>query len=135
MLLAALHASAQETPKPTPAALFGEALLKLAALVEPTADAPAQTVSATLKISRADGLPKDLLGRELDFAWQAPNRLRLSAELNGDRSTAGRDGESLWIHAPGKKFGRVGQPGPPRVASAPDQLGGTKRGKWKRPRP
>ena len=135
LLFTCLFLPAQDAPKPTAAALFGEALLKLATLIEPPAGPPAPTVSATLKISRADGLPKDLLGRELDFAWQAPSRLRLNAEVNGDRYSAGRDGESLWVHAPGKKFGVVGKPGLPRFASEPDLLDDTKLGRWKLPLP
>ncbi len=135
LLLAAPISRAQETPKPTSVALFGEALQKLAALIEPAPGTPGQTVASTLKISRADGLPADLLGRELDFAWQAPNRLRLTADINGERYSAGRDGESLWIHAPGKKFGVIGKPGVARFASAPDKLDDTRLGKWKLPLP
>ncbi len=135
LLLAATFSRAQETPKPSSAELFSQALLKLAALVEPAPAVPAQTLTTTLKISRADGLPNDLFGRELDFAWQAPNRLRLAADIGGERYAAGRDGESLWIHAPGKKFGVVGQPGVARFASAPDKLDDTKLGKWKLPLP
>jgi outer membrane lipoprotein-sorting protein len=135
LLLAVSFTRAQETAQPTPAALLGDALQKLAALIEPAPGAPAPTLAATLKISRADGLPNDLAGRELTFAWQAPNRLRLSADINGERYAAGRDGESLWVHAPGKKFGVIGRPGLPRFASAPDQLDDTKLGKWKLPLP
>lgn len=135
LLLAVSFARAQETRKPSSVELFGQALIKLAALVEPASGAPAQTLTTTLKISRADGLPNDLLGRELDFAWQAPNRLRLAADIGTERYSAGRDGESLWIHAPGKKFGVVGQPGIARFASAPDKLDDTKLGKWKLPLP
>lgn len=135
LLLASLLSRAQETPKPTPVALFGEALQKLAAFIEPAPSAPVQTLAATLKITRADGLPNELLGRELEFAWQAPNRLRLAADINGERYAAGRDGESLWIHAPGKKFGVIGKPGVARFASAPDKLDDTKLGKWKLPLP
>ena len=135
LLLAAPLTRAQETPKPTSVELFSQALLKLAALIEPSPGAPAQTLATTLKISRADGLPADLVGRELDFAWQAPNHLRLAADINGERYAAGRDGESLWIHAPGKKFGVIGKPGVARFASAPDKLDDTKLGKWKLPLP
>ncbi|MBI5802923.1 MAG: hypothetical protein HZA92_19655 [Verrucomicrobia bacterium] len=135
LLLAAPFSRAQETPKPTSVELFSQALIKLATLIEPAPGAPVQTLATTLKISRADGLPNDLLGRELAFAWQAPNRLRLAADINGERYAAGRDGDSLWIHAPGKKFGVVGQLGVARFASAPDKLDDTKLGKWKLPLP
>lgn len=135
LLLASLLSRAQETPKPTPVALFREVLQKLAAFIEPAPSAPVQTLAATLKITRADGLPNELLGRELEFAWQAPNRLRLAADINGERYAAGRDGESLWIHAPGRKFGVIGQPGIARFANAPDKLDDTKLGKWNLPLP
>jgi len=135
LLFAVSFLHAQESPKPTPVALFGDALQKLAALIEPPAGAPAPTISSTLVVSRADGLPKDLLGREFDFAWQAPNRLRLTGDLNGDRYAAGRDGEVLWIHAPGKNFGVVGKPGLPRFAAEPDVIDDTRLGRWKLPMP
>lgn len=135
LLLAVPLTRAQEKPKPSSVELFGEALQKLAALIEPTPGVAAQTLATTLKISRADGLPNDLLGRELDLAWQAPNRLRLLADINGEPYAVGRDDESLWIHAPGMKFGVIGQPGVARFASAPDKLDDTKLGKWKLPLP
>ncbi len=134
-LLGALGLRAQEIQKPTPVQLFGQALFKLAALVEPAPGAPAQTLASTLKISRADGLPKDLLGREVDFAWQAPDHLRLAADIGGERFAAGRNGESLWVYTPGKQFGVVAQPGLARFASAPDKLDDTRLGKWKLPLP
>jgi len=135
LLFAASFLRAQEAPKPTPAALFGDALQKLAALVEPPAGAPAQALSVRLKVARADGLPKEMVGRALDLSWQAPDRLILNAEIGGERYSVGRDGESLWIHAPGKKFGVVGQPGLPRFASEPDQRDDTRLGRWKLPLP
>ena len=137
MLLAgSLLLRAQDQPAaPTPAALLGEALQKLAALVEPMPGAAPQTVSATLRVSRGDGVPGSLQGRSLEFAWQAPDRLRLAAKIGDDSFLAGRDRAALWVHAPGKNFGLVGQPGLPRFASEPDQLDDTKLGKWKLPLP
>ena len=67
LLLVAPLSRAQEALKPSSIELFSQALFKLAALVEPAPGAPAQTLATTLRISRADGLPNDLLGRELDF--------------------------------------------------------------------
>jgi hypothetical protein len=135
LLFVAPFVRAQETPKPTPAALFGDALQKLAALVEPAPGTPPQALSVLLKVSRADGLPKEMVGRAVDLSWQAPDRLVLNAELGGERYSAGRDGESLWIHAPGKKFGVIGKPGLPRFASEPDVLDDTRLGRWKLPLP
>jgi isopenicillin-N N-acyltransferase like protein len=135
LLFTAAFLRAQETPKPTPAALFGDALQKLAALVEPAPGTPPQALSVLLKVSRADGLPKEMVGRAVDLSWQAPDRLILNAEIGGERYSAGRDGESLWIHAPGKKFGVIGKPGLPRFASEPDVLDDTKLGRWKLPLP
>ena len=98
LLAGSLLLRAQDQPAaPTPAALLGEALQKLAALVEPMPGAAPQTVSATLRVSRGDGVPGSLQGRSLDFAWQAPDRLRLAAKIGDDSLLAGRDRAALWV--------------------------------------
>ena len=52
-----------------------------------------QTFSAKVKLLKAEGAPKELLGRELDLAFQAPARLRLAASVDGSAYTLGRDGQ------------------------------------------
>jgi hypothetical protein len=97
-------------------------------LVEPPPGAPARTLSARLTVTKADGLPKGTLGRTVDVAFQAPDRLRVSGEIEGLRLVVGRDGPRLWVHAPDKKLCLVGSPDVPRFAAAPDTPDGTRLG-------
>ncbi len=129
-----LTARAQEAA-PTPVALFSAAVKQLTALVEPAAGAPELCFTATLKLTKAHGAPDVLIGRELDLAFQAPDRLRLSADVNGTRASLGRDGQELWAYVPTKKFGVIGQPGLVKFATAPDKKDTSKLGPFKLPLP
>ena len=115
----------QETPPKQPQEIFASALLKIAGVIEPAAGAPAQTFSAQLKVVKADGLPKELIGRTAELAYQAPDHLRLSALLDGHPYSLGRDRQNLWIHSAEKKFGVVGAPGQARFLTAPDKVDST----------
>ncbi len=128
-----LLAQTPDVKTSTPAEVFSATLVKTARAIEPPNGATAQTFSTHLKIIRADGLPKELLGRELDLAFQAPDRLRLQAVVEGETYSFGRDGQQLWVHAPAKKFGIIGAPDRPRFASAPDKIDPTKLGRLKLP--
>ncbi len=117
------------------AQLFAAALQQVANLIEPPANTAPKTFVATLKMLQADGLPQALLGREMELAWQAPDRLRLGLQIDGQRFVLGRDGQEIWIHAPGKQFGVVGAAGVPRFAGTPKKLDETKLPPWKLPVP
>src|SRR5688572_7857997 len=56
---------------------------QLIAIVEPAADAPARTFTTQVKFTKADGLPSKILDATLDLAYQAPDRLRLTAVYDG----------------------------------------------------
>ncbi len=128
-----LLAQTPETKTSTPAEIFSAMLSKTARVIEPATGAPLQTFSTRLKILQADGAPKELLGRELDLAFQAPDRLRLQAVFEGQTYALGRNGQQLWAHAPARKFGIIGAPDRPRFASAPDKIDDTKLGRLKLP--
>ncbi len=113
-------APAQETASPAPAQVLTQVLTQLVAVVDPPAGAAPRTLSATLKLSNAAGLPKGFEGRTLDLTFQAPDRLRLATAWDGRRIEVGRDGEDLWIYTPEKKFGVVGSPGKPLFGTAPE---------------
>lgn len=129
------RAFSQEAATRTPQELFSAAIAKLLSVLEPPAGATPQTFATRLKVLRADGLAKELAGRSADLAFQAPDRLRLAIEIDRAVYTLGRDGQELWIHAPAKKFGVIGQPGLPRFATAPEKLDTTKLGPMKLPLP
>ncbi len=103
------------------AAIFSKALARVAQTIEPAKDAAPSTFTTQLKIVKAAGLPKEVAGLKFDFAWQAPDHLRFSGTLNGDALTAARDGQHLWIYAPGKKFGLLGSPAAALFSTAPEK--------------
>lgn len=109
---------------PTPESLqtFTKGLNQILEIVEPANLANARAFSARIRFTKTAGLPKELTGRELTFACQAPDRLRLSAEVDGKQYSVGRNGQSLWGHAPAKQFGVVGKPGVARFATDPASL-------------
>ncbi|MBI2927258.1 MAG: hypothetical protein HYY24_16310 [Verrucomicrobia bacterium] len=135
ILATVLRLAAQDTPAKTPLEVLTAALTNLVNVIEPVPGTPPQTFSATVKVLKADGLAKELVGRSARLAFQAPDHLLLSLDLDKASYTLGRDGQQLWIHAPAKKFGVIGQPGLPRFASAPDKLDDARLGPVKLPLP
>jgi outer membrane lipoprotein-sorting protein len=126
---------AAPAPAKTPQEMLVAALGKVAALVEPPAGASPRTFSATVKMVQADGVAKGLAGRSLELAYQAPDRFRLAAEIEGRPLVLGRDSQQLWLYAPAKQFGVIGSPDAPRFATAPDQRDGTQMPPVKLPLP
>src|SRR6266446_8259385 len=101
--------------------LFGGALARLARIVEPPTNEAPRTFTTTLKVVKADGLPNELVGREFELAFQAPDHVRVSATWEGQRFVVCRDGQELWIHEPAKQFGLRGSPDVPPFRTAPDR--------------
>jgi isopenicillin-N N-acyltransferase-like protein len=117
---------AKPAAAPVPGEIFSKTLTTLFAVVEPPPGAPARTLSARLTVTKADGLPKGILGQTANVAYQAPDRLRVEAEIEGIRFVIGSDGPRLWIHAPANRFLLAGSPDVPRFAAAPDTKDGTR---------
>ena len=109
---------AEDTAK-APTELFAAALQKIAGIVEPATDAEPQTFTTRLELVKAEGLPKDLAGHFATLAFQAPDRLLVSAEHKGKTYSAGRDQQEVWAFVPSKNFGVIGKPGRTRFATAP----------------
>jgi hypothetical protein len=107
----------------TPSEAFTEAAEKLAAIVEPKAGTPPQTFSTRLHVVRAP--MKEAVGREATIAYQWPDKLILSAQIDDSAYAAGRDGGQIWFHVSGKKWGVVGKPGVPRFTANPASIDDT----------
>ncbi|MGO8699014.1 MAG: C45 family autoproteolytic acyltransferase/hydolase [Limisphaerales bacterium] len=114
LMLAGTDATNQLLP------VFTAALNQVAALVEPATNEPPRTFTTTLKILQADGLPKELLGSQLELALQTPDHVRVAGAWEGQQGVICRDGQEIWINAVTKKFGLLGLPGIPPFASGPD---------------
>ena len=128
-------ARAEETTTRTPAEIFASAVRKLAAVIEPAADAPAQTVRARIELTRSEGLPKEFKNQSATLAFQAPDRLSLSASLKDRKFALGRDGQELWMYVAEKHWGVIGKPGEPRFLTAPEKKDRTRLGALKLPLP
>ena len=124
MLRAAPAPAPQAAPAPSdnPVTVLNEVLSRWAQLVQPPQGEATRTFVTRVKVVKAQGLPKALTGLVADIALQAPDRLRVSAEVNGHTYTVGRDGQSLWIYIPHKEFALLGKPGVPRFQTHPDEL-------------
>jgi hypothetical protein len=120
---------------PTPAERLGQALQKWVAVIDPIEGTRPKTFTTRLEVLKAEGLPKEFMGRSASLAFQAPDRLTLAVEYKGKTYSLGRDGQELWLHVPDKKFGVVGKPGLPRFATAPEKKDTTKLGPFKFPMP
>ena len=129
-----LLSSAEDGRPLTPSELFNAALQRIAGLVEPAPGHEPQTFSARLEVVKAEGLPK-LSGQSANLAFQAPDRLTISAEYKGKAYALGRDQQEAWAYVADKKFGVVGKSGQPRFATAPEKKDATKLGPFKLPLP
>ncbi len=107
---------------PQPKRLLAASLMKVAAVVEPTDSRNAPALSGRLVAVEADGALKSVAGQAVDFAFQAPDHLRLEGDIEKVHLALGRDGGELWIYAPAKKFGVIGKRGVPRFTATPDKL-------------
>ena len=114
-------ASGGATDSNSPVQLLTSALLKVGALVQPPAGEAARTFTTTLKVTRAAGLAGELAGHEFEVAFQAPDHARLAAQWDREEFLVGRDGQEVWLEAPGKKFGLIGSAEVAPFSTAPDR--------------
>ena len=100
--------------------LLALSLKKVAGLVEPLKE-PAESVSTTIEVLRAEGISDDLKGRSARLTYQAPNRLLVEVTIDQTVAQLGWDRDELWVHVPEKKFGVIGRPGLARFSTAPEK--------------
>lgn len=115
--------------------LFGGALERVARIVEPSTNQPPRTFTTTLKILKADGLPKEAVGHEIRLAFQGPDHVRLSAQWANQDLVVCRDAQEVWVDVPGKKLALVGTPEQPLFTMSPDRKDTTPLGPIKLPLP
>jgi hypothetical protein len=112
---------AQES-QPSARQLLLGALTKWADLVEGNTDSPPRTLVANLKLLKSDGLPRELENLAVDFAIQAPDRVRIGATAADFAISVGRNKDVLWVNEPWKKFAVLGKPGVPFFKAEPEKL-------------
>ena len=125
--------SAQEANTNSPAHYFIQAVNRLAAILEPPASQAPRTFTTTLKVTKAEGLPSQVAGREMGIAFQAPDHLRISATWEQESFVVCRDGQQSVGLLAGEKFGIVGSPDEPPSSTATDTNGPAPMGPLKFP--
>ncbi len=114
-------ARAQETNRPA-LEVFTALVGRIITLVEPGAEVKPQTFTADLELSQSEGISKELTGKSLAVAFQAPDKARLSMTIDGNEYSLGRAGQNLWLYSPSKNFGINGLPGRAKYVTAPDKI-------------
>ena len=113
--------------------LLLSAVNKWADLIEPPAGAPARTLSAKIKMVKTAGLVREAADATGEIAYQAPDRLRVSALVGGQTYAAGRDGQQLWVHEPDKHFALLARSGVQRFKADPTSIDNTHLGPFALP--
>jgi len=90
-------------------------------LAQPKVDAPPRTFVARMKVVEAKGLPSEAQDATADIAYQAPDHLRITVHAGEIGIDACRDGNSIWIDEPAKKFAVLGKNGIAPFAAEPEK--------------
>ncbi len=90
--------------------------------IEPASGEKGPVVSGEFVITRTEGIPKELAERSADFSYQWPDKLFLSAEVDGDSYHLARDGQEVKVFVPHKDFAITGANDVPRFSSRPDSV-------------
>src|ERR1051325_3655403 len=117
LLLVSFAHAAQTEPKKTPDDILRATLARITAIVEPAPNAAPRTFTTQLKLTRSDGLPKEVKNATIDLTFQAPDHILLSATVDKGNWQLARDGQQIWIYTPAKHFGVIGSPEIPRFAA------------------
>ena len=121
-LLALLCLVSSAPAEDSPRHILSDAISRWADLIEGRQAAAPQALLAQIKISKANGLPRQFAGLTADLAYQAPDRLRLTAAAPDLDVSVGRDGNTLWIREPQKKFAVFGKNGVPLFRAEPNRI-------------
>lgn len=120
LLLLALVLPARAARKQAdPDDLLKDAIFHWMDLLRPGDAASAKTIAVSATLTRAAGLPREATGASVDASYQWPDKLRAAVTIAGEEHRAGRDGQQLWVHQPGRKFGLIGRQGVPRFTADP----------------
>jgi len=100
----------------------GGAIREMISLVQPDDAASRPVVTGGLRIIEGKGIPDDLVGRRVQVAFQSPDRVRVSAEVDGEDYAIGRIGQRVWMHVPHKNLAIEGRNEVPRFSSDPSSV-------------
>jgi isopenicillin-N N-acyltransferase-like protein len=118
--------SSATTSSPQPMEVLTSALTRWGEIVQPPQGQARRTFVTRIKVVKAQGLPRAVADLSADVAFQAPDRLRVSAMVGGRDYSVGRDGQQLWVDIPHKNFALLGKNGVPRFKTHPEELDSTR---------
>lgn len=98
------------------------AVASLHHLIAPASASQARMLAGTVTFERVEGLPDVLEGRSAQVAYRFPDRLVVSAEVDGNDYAIGRNGQEVWMHVPHKQMALIGADDVPRFASDPTSV-------------
>ena len=124
-VLALLCLGQTSVAEESPRHILSDAISRWADLVEGKQSAAPQTLSARITLSKSEGLPREIEGLAGELSYQAPDRLRVTGTASEFTVSAGRDGNSLWVYEPQKKFAVLGKNGVPLFKAEPGRLDDT----------
>lgn len=101
---------------------LGRELVRLSDRLHGSADSPGETFATTLRVVSVEGLPKELADRTLALAMRFPDRLLLTAAVDGNDYTIARAGEEVIVSVPHQKLHLVGRNDVPRFSGDPTSL-------------
>lgn len=99
----------------------GKAVQRFVSTVEGT-ESVSPVTRAEFRIIEADGIPEILVGRSLKTAFQPPDRLKVSAEIEEHEYAIGRNGDRVWMQVPHKNLAIEGSNDVPRFSGDPDSI-------------
>src|SRR5438128_3517557 len=115
-----------DAPARKPMEVLNGALAQWSEIVQPPEGQPARTFVTRVRVVKAEGLPGVLRGATAEIAYQAPDRLRVVAEVGGNTYAFARSAQQLWVDIPSKHLALLGKGGVPRFKAHPDDLDDTK---------
>src|SRR5215216_5746036 len=119
---AATLRAAEPAKAPKALDVLNTALARWSEVVQPPEGQPARTFVTRVRVVKAEGLPNAVAGLSAELAYQAPDRLRVDADVNGKAYSLGRSGQELWVDIPHKQFALLAKPGLPRFKTHPDEI-------------
>ena len=119
LVFVSLCARAETQAVGKPSEVVFAALERLTTLINAPAD---KTFTATLRVTKAEGLPKEATDAWVDLAVQAPEHLGAVAHVKGAKYAICRDGQEIWGHLPDKHWGLIGKSGVLRFSEDPKSV-------------
>lgn len=101
---------------------FAAKVTELHRLINPPDSSEAPVLSGVFTFDAVSGIPEEFEGQTLGVKYRWPDQLRLRAEVDGNTYALSREGETIRILVPHKKFAIEGANDVPRFSNRPDRV-------------